>query len=328
MANVTRTTTKATAALARSITWASSKQAYVTARLLADRDLADDCLRAYAYFRWADDAIDLALSTRDERLAFIRGQGTLAEMLYRKERPADLSPQEEMLADLIQHDRGAYSGLRSFIHNFLAVLEFDADRKGRLATTRELAAYSSCLGTAVMDGLQYFIGNGHPYRKNRDRELAVGAAHITHMLRDMLDDLPAGFVNIPMEDLEARGISFRDVDSESFRDWVRERVILARRGFEEGKRYIDSLEVLRCKLAGYLYCARFERVLFAIEREDCRLQPEYRRLPMLMGWSRMAGLAMAVTLRHYARRLRRTSSTHRPRVTLGPKRGLRSYPSD
>ena len=51
-----------TARLARSITWASSKQSYLTARLLADRDLVDDCLRAYAYFRWVDDMVDISLS--------------------------------------------------------------------------------------------------------------------------------------------------------------------------------------------------------------------------------------------------------------------------
>jgi len=34
--------TQSTATLARSITWASSKQSYLTARLLADRQLVDD----------------------------------------------------------------------------------------------------------------------------------------------------------------------------------------------------------------------------------------------------------------------------------------------
>ena len=47
------------ARLARSITWHASKQTYLTACLLADRNLVDDCLRAYAYFRWADDQIDV-----------------------------------------------------------------------------------------------------------------------------------------------------------------------------------------------------------------------------------------------------------------------------
>ena len=40
----------ATAILARSITRASSKQAYYTARLMVDKDLANDFYRAYAYF--------------------------------------------------------------------------------------------------------------------------------------------------------------------------------------------------------------------------------------------------------------------------------------
>ena len=111
-----------------------------------------------------------------------------------------------MLADLIAHDRGPDSGLRSFIHNFMAVIEFDAHRQGHLVSRAELAAYTTCLATAVMDGLQYFIGNGHPYPRTHDRNLAVTGAHITHMLRDMLEDLPAGLVNIPAEYLEAHGI--------------------------------------------------------------------------------------------------------------------------
>jgi hypothetical protein len=39
--------------------------------LLADRALVDDCLRAYAYFRWADDAVDIALQSEKERTDFI-----------------------------------------------------------------------------------------------------------------------------------------------------------------------------------------------------------------------------------------------------------------
>jgi hypothetical protein len=35
-----------------------------------------------------------------------------------------------------------------------------------------------------MDGLQYFIGNEHPYPKTMDRNLAVVGAHLVHMLRD------------------------------------------------------------------------------------------------------------------------------------------------
>lgn len=296
--------TTTTARLARSITWASSKQSYLTARLLADRDLADDCLRAYAYFRWADDMIDISLSSEAARIAFIQRQKNLIDSLYRGERPADLSPEESMLADLIAHDRAPESGLRSFIRNFMAVIEFDAHRQGRLASRAELEAYTACLATAVMDGLQYFIGNGHAYPRTRNRTQAVTGAHITHMLRDTCEDLSAGLVNIPAEHLAAHHLTLNEVNSEDMRAWVREQVVLARMCFQEGKIYIDSLDVLRCKLAGVWYCARFECVLDLIERDGFRLRADYPERHCWKVWLEMARLGLVVTLKHLVGRAR------------------------
>jgi phytoene/squalene synthetase len=296
--------TSTSANLARSITWASSKQSYLTARLLADHDLADDCLRAYAYFRWADDRIDICLSGKDECTAFIKRQKSLIDSLYRGERPKELLPEEAMLADLIAHDRRPDSGLHSFIRNFMSVIEFDAYRKARIASRRELAAYTSCLATAVMDGIQYFIGNEHTYPRTHDRTLAVTGAHITHMLRDTLEDRSVGLVNIPTEDLKAHGIDPEDLESEQMRGWVRAQVELARFCFQEGKTYIDSLEVLRCKLAGVWYCARFECILKAIKGDGYRLRAKYHQHHGLTAWLEMARLGLVVTVKHFAGRIR------------------------
>jgi phytoene/squalene synthetase len=307
-----------TARLARRITWASSKQSYLTARLLADRDLADDCLRAYAYFRWADDMIDISLTDRTARAAFIERQKALIDSLYRGERPNDLSPEEAMLADLIAHDRFPESGLASFIRNFMAVIELDAHRQGRLASRADLQSYTTCLASAVMDGLQYFIGNGQPYPRTHNRLLAVTGAHIMHMLRDTCEDLPAGLVNIPAEYLEAHGMQGIELNSEPLRAWVREQVVLARMFFEEGKIYIDSLEVLRCKLAGVWYCARFECVLELIERDGYWLRANYPERHGLKVWLEMVRLGVVVTLKHVAGRFR--TSFYR----LNPPAGLNS----
>jgi phytoene/squalene synthetase len=290
--------------LARSITWASSRQSYLTARLLADRDLADDCLRAYAYFRWADDRIDICLSGKEDCIAFIERQKTLINSLYRGRRPNDLLPEETMLADLIAHDRTPDSGLHSFILNFMSVIEFDAHRKGRIASRHELAAYTTSLAAAVMDGLQYFIGNKHAYPRTHNRNLAVTGAHITHMLRDTLEDLSTGLVNIPAEDIKTYGIDLEDLDSEQMRSWVRDQVELARFYFQEGKTYIDTLDVLRCQLAGVWYCARFECVLNAIERDGYRLRAEYHQRHALRTWLEMARRGIVVILKHFARRTR------------------------
>ena len=121
-----------TASLAKSITFASSKQTYYTTRMLVDNGLEDDCLRAYAYLRWVDDVIDAPASTdnpagsRDERITFIQRQRQIVERLYSGEMASDLAPEEQLVADMIRRDPCTNNGLHSFICNFLEVLEFDA----------------------------------------------------------------------------------------------------------------------------------------------------------------------------------------------------------
>ncbi len=288
----------ATAVLAESITRAGSKQTYYTIRLMADKDLVNDFYRAYAYFRWIDDIVDDSSKSEKERISFIERQSELIDSLYNDKKPGDLKPEEEMVADLINHDRGDNSGLQSYIRNMFAIIEFDAYRKGRLIGQKELTRYADCLGKAVTDGIQYFVGNGHIYPVADSRYLAATAAHITHLLRDMMVDISEGFINIPREYLEAHDISLEDVDSPAFRCWVRNRVNKAKRYFREGKQYFDQMGVLRCKIVGYWYCARFECVLDAIERDGCILRESYgerRRFPTLV---KMVWLTISITFRH------------------------------
>ena len=87
--------------LARAITQQSSKQSYYTARLMVDKQLEVDCYRAYGYFRWADDCVDATGQSREARLTFIHRQQDLARRCYQGERPADLGPEEAILADSV-----------------------------------------------------------------------------------------------------------------------------------------------------------------------------------------------------------------------------------
>lgn len=293
---------ESTAELARSITWEGSKQTYITGRLVIDRDLVDDFYRAYAYFRWVDDVIDISSGSDEERVTFIKRQRDLIDGLYNNEKPDELTPEEELLADLISHDRGENSGLQSFIRNMFAIIEFDAYRKGRPIDREELVWYSNCLAKSVTDGIQYFIGNGQPYPDGDNRYSAATGAHIAHLLRDTLPDTADGFINIPTEYLEAHDIRPDDVDSDPYRAYVRERVEEARQNLDEGKRYLDEMDVLRCKVAGYWYCARFEAVLDTIERDDYHLRVDYKERQKLSTWLKISWLGVIVTFRHITRR--------------------------
>jgi phytoene/squalene synthetase len=288
--------------LARSITWAGSKQTYFTGRLMIDRDLVDDFYRAYAYFRWVDDVIDISAQTDRERIDFIKRQRELIDGLYSNGRSNDLTPEEEILADLIRHDRGENSGLQSFIRNMIAIIEFDAYRKGWSIDLEELVWYASCLSQSVTDGIQYFIGNGHPYPDGDNRLSAAIGAHITHLLRDTVPDTADGFINIPAEILETHNIKPDDVDSDAYREWVRVRVEEARKEFHDGIRYLNNLDILRCKIVGRWYCARFEAVLDTIESDDYHLRAEYEERQQISTWLKIIWLGVSITLKHIAGR--------------------------
>ena len=195
-----------------------------------------------------------------------------------------------MLVDLIRGDREVNSGLGAYIRNLMTVMAFDAHRRGRLISQDELAEYSRLLATSVTEALHYFIGHSCHSPRNDASYLAATGAHITHMLRDTLDDTQAGYFNIPREFLDSHGITPQDVESDAYKAWVQGRVHLARHYLQAGKMNIAQAENLRCRIAGFAYIARFESVLDAIERDGYKLRSEYpecKRLGcvMKMGWS-------------------------------------------
>lgn len=276
--------------LAPAITWAASKQSYYTVRLLVDRDRVDDAYRAYAYFRWVDDQLDQGGLDSGERLAFVERQKALVEGCYRGERPERLTNEEGLLVALLRDADGSSSGLQAYVRNMMAVMAFDAARRGHLITEAELGQYTRWLATAVTEALHYFIGHRCGSPQSEARYLAAAGAHVTHMLRDTLEDVEAGYFNIPREYVETHGIDPCDMSSDAYRAWVKSRVGLARYYFGEGHAYLTRVENPRCRLAGYAYMARFDGVLDAIERDGYRLRAAYPECKTLgaglrMGWS-------------------------------------------
>ena len=304
--------------LATAITKAASKQTYYTIRLFVDREHVDDAYRAYGYFRWVDDVLDEETPIGDdtgtrpvlpapvpqaqvndivpfgeveaaEKIAFVNRQKALLEACYRGEMPDIVCVEEWMLVDLVRHDTEQNSGLKSYLRNMMDVMIFDARRRGRIISQAELSEYSRILATAVTEALHYFIGHDNPTPRHEARYLAVTAAHITHMLRDAIEDAETGYFNVPREYLQMHGISPQDVESWAYRAWVCQRVELARKYFKSGRECTARVRSLRCRLAGYAYTARFEWMLRTIERDNYCLRSEYpERKGLLaglwMGW--------------------------------------------
>lgn len=276
--------------LAELITKEASTQTYYTIRCLVDPPLVLDAYRAYAYFRWVDDMVDQADMPLADRLTFLARQQAIIKQCYQGKTPLDLCPEEQMVTDMIRQDEGMSEGLRLYMNQMMAVMLFDAGRKGRLISQPELAEYTRALAVAVTEAMHHFIGHDAAAPRDDTRYLAVTGAHITHMLRDAVEDAAAGYVNIPQEVLEQYQITPTDWHHEAYQAWVQQRVQLARRCFAAGRHYLARLESLRCRLAGYAYINRFEVVLGLIEKDHYQLRPAYPERK-----SRKAALKMCLT---------------------------------
>jgi phytoene/squalene synthetase len=200
-----------------------------------------------------------------------------------------------MLVELVQRNTGRENGLGTYLRNMMLVMEFDAGRRGHLISQAELDNYTRWLATAVTECIHYFIGHDCFAPRDPTRYLAVSAAHIVHMLRDTFDDAGLGYHNIPREVLEANHIGPLDVQTDAYRGWVEDRVLLARELFRAGKSYFARVQSARCRLACYAYIARFEWLLDTIEREGYCLRPQYEerksaRTGLQMAWLTLSSL--------------------------------------
>jgi phytoene/squalene synthetase len=285
-------------ALAARITRAASKQTYFTIRLLVDHDRVDDAFRAYAYFRWVDDWLDIETRTRSQRSAFIQRQQSLIDACYRGETQLQVSPEEMLLVELIGTNREA-RGLEKYIRGMMQVMTFDAARRGRLISKSELEEYIFSLSSAVTEAMHYFIGHDDPSPCDDTRYEAVKGAHITHLLRDTLEDIEAGYFNLPRELANRSAYGPELVSTPFYRRWVKENVTRARECFKMGRKYMSRVQNLRCRIAGYAYMYRFEVVLRAIENERYCLRPCYPERKTGLCLTCMVAWAFWMALTHH-----------------------------
>jgi len=299
--------------LPAAITKASSKQTYYTIRLFVDRERVDDAYRAYGYFRWVDDILDASTGSREEKIDFVQRQRHLLEASYRGEPLKDLRPEEEILVELVQNDTKTHPGLRSYLDHMMSVMEFDVERSGATITQAQLDEYSHTLAVAVTDALFYFIGQENPTPNHPARYHAVMAAHVVHMLRDMYEDIDAGYYNIPSEHLQQHGITSEEGISPGCREWVCNRIKLARQYFRSGRAYISQVKNFRCRFAGFAYAARFEWVVREIERDHFCLRKDYSRRKSIPAFIQIIWSTLASTL----------VSIFRPKNNLFPDQNFR-----
>jgi phytoene/squalene synthetase len=252
--------------LARNITYKNSRETYFIIKLLVDKPLINDAYKAYAYFRWMDDMADDVITDSTERLKFVARQKKLINNAYNGIFIKTKFPEEELILNLIKYNSQKKSLLHSYVVNFYSIIAFDAKRHGKLVTDKQLEWYSNRIGVAVTDCISFFIGNSTSPTPGMAQYKAATAAHIVHMLRDLKEDIPHGFINISKEFLVKNNLNKIDLNKINLDRWLNEKCKVARIYFKEGRKYIKNIPVFRRKLAAWLYCLRFEPFLKKLER--------------------------------------------------------------
>jgi phytoene/squalene synthetase len=239
--------------LAEQITRKSSLQAYYIIRLLADKTLVNAAYRAYAYFRWLDDLVDDNNTKPNVIASRLKIQEKIINFgLKKKKLNINLCPEEKLLDDLLKTINQKDSKLRNYILNFFEVMKFDFKRRGKRISKKELEWYSNKIAEAVTNCIEYFVGNNSnhiPYPQSKYNYHAARGAHKIHMLRDYQEDQKLGYFNIP-----------KDADIKK-NEWFNRQLKSAKKDFKLGKMYIAKISNIRTKIAAYLYCLRFERLI-------------------------------------------------------------------
>jgi phytoene/squalene synthetase len=222
-----------------------------------------------------DDLLDGETLTDTERNQFLLTQRQLLQSCLESRPSRTLSAEEWLLVDLKTGDLGQDPGLRIYLQDMMDVMAFDTLRRGKRIDTRQLTWYSRRLATAVTEAVYTFIGDRCLAPRAAERYAAADAAHIIHMLRDMHQDLDAGYINIPVDVIPGHEVNRSMLNGPIVKDWVRRRIELARDYFTIGENYLNSIQNRRCRMAGAWYATRFAGVMKAIEHEDYLLRDDY-----------------------------------------------------
>ena len=184
-----------------------------------------DAYRAYAYFRWVDDHIDVTLRDRGDRIAFVERQQAIID---RRTRRAACRPDRRGADDrrLDRSDIEPDSGLRLYIENMMAVMAFDAERRGRLIP-RELNEYTHALAVGVTEAVHYFIGHDDP-RRTAHRAIWPSRRRTSPTCCATPAKTWAQATSMPREYLAEHGIGPGDVHSAAYRAWIQSRPAGAR----------------------------------------------------------------------------------------------------
>jgi len=215
---------------------------------------------------------------------------------------------EEQFAHLfVAFDREMGFALKDAVLGMFSVLMRDLEWNGATTPSKEMDELIYIESKSFINMIRFFFGETGDYDGADKYNEGIGCK-LVHLLRDFIEDLDLGYVNISQDDIERYRINLDNVNDDNFRTWIRARVELAREHFRKGKRNLSKSRRLRYKIASYLYCAKYEDILKIIEKDNYCLRLEYKRTPLEKAQRlyKLIWVLLSTVRKHYIRKLIRS----------------------
>ena len=271
----------------------------VLAKVLFRREYKAYFFLWYGYFRWVDDQVDAPDRSPEERIRFIEDQRTYLDKCYQGGVDGSSGAREmDYITLLVDLDRSLNCPMKGAIYEMLEAIAFDALRIGRGKPPAKDRFYESIEKevSAYLKIFHFFCAPEYDTELPQ-RPVEGIAGKIVHILRDLLEDLDDGVINIPEEDIQAFGIDLDDPCSDSMRRWVHHQGDRAETYFREGKSQLHRYRSLRYKIAVVILCTKYEHILRMVRRQrfvPSRELPETRGTRLLFASTLLINLGRVV----------------------------------
>ena len=260
----TRFDFNAVAEFARDIARKDQPKASRILDFLIDKPERDYINLCFSYLRWTDNIVDNPALPVNHKKKFIEQQKNLIFLSYKKESFEPSGIEEACLFHFAEY---AISNgnlmLLDEVRNMVEAMSMDVKRLegSGVFSNAELDHYINLMSRSVFNILYNFIAfPGFEYRE----EFYLGSKFTTTalMIRDLEEDINAGFINIPAEDIERYQLDIKNLKKDkNFSFCLSERVkFILGILYEEA----DLLKYLPLKFRIFTYYSLIYRMIWVI----------------------------------------------------------------
>lgn len=186
---------------AKALTRRHARSFYLASHLLSEQR-REAAYALYAFCRAADDAVDEATGSVDERSAQLDALRLRLDRVYRGQPDSDLDAALAESVSFYRLDRASFDGLLEGMGIDLQPVAFQ--------TTEELLRYCHLVAGVVGHLLLPVLGPHPAEARERAADLGV-AMQLTNILRDVGEDLERDRIYLPADELAAFGLTHDDV---------------------------------------------------------------------------------------------------------------------